>query len=273
MKLDLNFKDISHLKEKKLFLLDMDGTLYLGENLFEGTIPFLHSILSHGGRYLFLTNNSSKNVSDYVGKMKRLGVDFVTENDFYTSAQAALSLMKEKFQDELIYVQGTRSFVQGLKEGGLHVTEEYDLHAKAILVGFDTELTMKKLETTAKMLTFLPNVPYYATNPDWVCPTEWGYVPDCGSMCFGLEKATLRAPIYIGKPEKTMIETCLLKYGIDKKDAVLFGDRPYTDIKSGNRAGIDTVLVLSGETKESDLPSLAKEERPTYLLSSIAEVF
>jgi ribonucleotide monophosphatase NagD (HAD superfamily) len=119
------------------------------------------------------------------------------------------------------------------------------------------------------MLTKL-NVPYYATNPDWVCPVDFGYIPDCGSMCFGIEKATGKKPIYIGKPEPAMIFSVMEKFGYEKTDTVVFGDRIYTDIASGYNAGVDTVLVLSGEATMKDYDE--SEIKPTYVLKHIKEM-
>lgn len=265
--------ELSILKEKRLYLLDMDGTIYLGNQLFKETLPFLNQIKEKGGHYVFITNNSSKSVIDYVKKLKKLGIEDVTENEFFTSAQAAAMLFIERFSNQLIYVQGTKSFVQGLKDFGLNVTESYESNIQAVLLGFDLELNMEKLITTCKILTENPSIPYYATNPDWVCPTEWGYVPDCGSMCFGIEKATGRSPIYIGKPEPIMIEKVIEKFHCTKEETVVIGDRLYTDIKSGNKAGITSICVLSGEVTWDEVKNSKGDERPTFCVNSVGDLF
>lgn len=266
---DVFGKSLAPLREKKLFLLDMDGTIYLGDRLFCGVPELLQLISARGGRYVFITNNSSRSVSDYVAKLRRLGLAFVTEADFFTSTQATLMLLRERFGDRLLYVQGTRSFVRELSEGGLRLTEEYSDEAEAIVVGYDTELTAGKMETTCRMLT-LRDLPYYAANPDWVCPTEFGYVPDCGSMCRGYELATGKRPIFVGKPEPTMIEVVTKRFGCEKKDVLVVGDRLYTDIASGRNAGVDTLCVLSGECTLDDLR--AEAIPPTYTADSIRDL-
>jgi len=248
------------LNGKKLFLFDMDGTIYLDDKLFDGILEVMQKIVDRGGRYVFITNNSSKSVEDYIKKINKLGIEADEEN-FFTSTQASIMILKEKFGDSLIYCQGTRSFIKELKKGGLNVTEKYDNTAKAVLVGFDNELTMEKLRTTCKMLTE-NDVEYYATNPDWVCPVDFGFVPDCGSMCFGIEKATGKKPIFIGKPQPTMINTVMKKFGFDKEETVVIGDRLYTDIASGVNAGVDTVLVLCGESTLKDLEE--SPVKPTF---------
>ncbi len=260
-------KDCSLLKNKKLWLFDMDGTVYLGNKLFDGTLDLLDKITDDGGKYVFITNNSSKSTFDYVKKVTAMGIKADNEN-FYTSADAAAALLKDRFGEKLIYAQGTKSFIKSLKESGLNVTEEYNENSACVIVAFDTELTLEKLSATCK--TLLKDIPYYATNPDWVCPTEFGYVPDCGSMCFGIDKATGKSPVFIGKPNSLMIDEVIKKCDAEKKDVVVVGDRIYTDIASGVNAGVDTVLVLSGETTVSVIDE--SNIKPTLVLSDVNEI-
>ena len=263
-------KSLQPLSQKRLFLLDMDGTIYLGDKLFEGVPELLSTIRARGGRYVFITNNSSRSVEDYVRKLHRLGLTDVGRDDFFTSTQAALLLLSERFGSGLIYVQGTASFVAELRAGGLNLTEEFTDDAVAILVGFDTEITGKKIETTCRMLT-AHDLPYYAANPDWVCPTEFGYIPDCGSMCRGYELATGKSPIFIGKPEPTMIRVVSERSGVEPSEVLVVGDRLYTDIASGQRAGVDTLCVLSGECTLDEVKALDK--LPTYTADSIRDLY
>ena len=209
---------------------------------------------------MFITNNSSKSVVDYVKKLNRLGIDKVDEENFFTSTQATAMLMKEKFGNALLYVQGTRSFVEQLKGAGLRVTTEYDEAAAAIVVGYDTELTYEKMMTTCRMLKL--DLPYYAANCDWVCPYEFGAAPDCGWMCKGYEMAMGKSPVFIGKPEPTMIEVVCKKFGVEKEAALVIGDRLYTDIASGNNAGVDTMCVLSGEVSAEEVVETIRSDDP-----------
>ena len=261
-------KDCSRLVNKKLYLFDMDGTIYLENSLFDGVKELLSNIELNGGKYVFITNNSSKSVIDYVQKLKKMGLDVETEN-FFTSTQATIVMLKDKFPNRLIYAQGTKSFIKELKESGIIVTEEFDEKIDVVVVGFDNELTSEKLRTTCKVLTKL-DVPYYATNPDWVCPVDFGFVPDCGSMCFGIEKATRKTPEFIGKPQPTMINIVCNKFGVAKEDTVVVGDRIYTDIASGVNAGVDTVMVLSGEATMNDYEK--SEIKPTFVLNSAKDM-
>ena len=255
-------------QDKKLFLFDMDGTLYLGNQLYDFTKELLSTIREKGKRYLFMTNNSSKSVADYVKKLEKLGIE-ATEEDFLTSSQATAYYLKQYHPNDRLYVCGTRSLKEELQKNGFTITEKLD-EVDCIVMGFDTELTFQKLEDVSKLLLTRENIPYIATNPDYVCPTEFGSVPDCGSVCDMIYNATKKRPIVIGKPEALMPQLAMSKYGYTKEETVVIGDRIYTDIKSGLNAGIYTVLVLSGETTVEILD--ASQDKPHMVLDSAAEM-
>ena len=252
------------LGEKRLFLLDMDGTLYLGEQLFPGVREFLSAVKKYGGRYLFLTNNSSRGVQGYLKKLSRMGID-AAENDFLTSVDAAIRCLKEEYPAARCYVAGTRSFFEQLQEAGIDVTDVPDDRVTMVLSGYDTELTYEKLVNAGRLLT--DGADWLATNPDWVCPTEWGSVPDCGSICQMLTTATGRKPRFIGKPQPEMVYLALEKTGFSPAQTIMVGDRIYTDIAAGVNAGIDTAFVLSGEGTEADIEKF--HVRPTWVFDDI----
>lgn len=255
------------LLTKKLWLFDMDGTIYEEDRIFDGTLDLLHTIRARGGRYVFITNNSSKSVVDYVRKVKAMGID-AEEEDFFTSAQATILLLKKQYPGALVYCQGTRSLVTELREAGIRVTENVE-KVDVVLVGFDMELTMAKLRNTCEILT-KQDVPYIATNPDWVCPVSFGFVPDCGSMCVGIKNATGKWPVFIGKPEPTMIDIVREKFRYGAEETVVIGDRIYTDIAAGANAGVMTVCVLSGEAKIEDVEN--GEVKPSLTLDSVRDI-
>lgn len=259
------------LKSKKLFLLDMDGTLYLDDELFPGAAEFLALVKARGGRYLFLTNNSSKGVKSYVEKMDRLGIK-ATEDDFLTSVDALIVYLNLNYGDcaggKKIYIMGTSSFKDQMADAGFNITDRLEDDIAMLIIGFDRELTFGKLEDACILLG--RGVEYLATNPDWVCPTSYGFVPDCGSFAWMLEKATGRRPKFIGKPEPDMALLALKKFGCRAEDAMLIGDRLYTDIACGNNAGIDTAFVLSGEGTLADLET--SETKPTYVFDNIEKI-
>ncbi|MBP5224722.1 MAG: HAD-IIA family hydrolase [Lachnospiraceae bacterium] len=257
---------MTDLTKKRIYLLDMDGTLYLGEQLFEGTKDFLKMIRDIGGRYMFLTNNSSKSVDKYVEKMARLGIE-TTEEDFYTSTNATIQFLKPRNYRK-IYALGTRSFKEQLSAAGLPVVEDVEDGIDCLCMGYDTELTYKKLDDASQIL-IREGVDYIATNPDWVCPTEYGYVPDCGSIAEALWHATKRRPQFIGKPQPEMIDLAVALSGFSKEEAIIFGDRLYTDIRSGYNAGITTCFVLSGEGTMQDVEE--SDFRPDLIFKDIRE--
>lgn len=256
---------MGELGEKRLFLLDMDGTIYLDQTLFPGTLPFLDAVRAAGGRCLFLTNNSSRSVDAYIDKLERMGVPAGRE-DFLTSVDALIADLARRPPFRRCYAFGTRSFRRQLAEAGIPVTDRLEEDIDCLLIGFDTELTFQKLEDACILLR--RGVDFIATNPDWVCPTWYGSVPDCGSVCEMLRRATGRSPRVIGKPQPSMALLALERTGFARPDAVMVGDRLYTDIASGVNAGIDTAFVLSGEGTLEDLQ--ASEVKPTWVFSDIA---
>lgn len=259
---------MSELCDKKLFLLDMDGTIYLGDEIFDGTLDFLNWVKGNGGRYMFLTNNSSKSVDKYIEKLDKMGI-VARKEDFTTSAQATGLYLQKHNKTDKIYVFGTGSLKEELSLYGLNITDELADDIDCLVMGFDTELTFQKLEDASILLG--RGVDYIATNPDWVCPTEYGYVPDCGSVAQMLFNATKRKPKFIGKPEATMVELAVEKSGFTKNQSVLLGDRLYTDIASGHNAGIDTMLMLSGESTLNDLKEF--DFSPTFIYKNVRELY
>lgn len=255
------------LKDKKLFLLDMDGTIYLDEELFDGTLDFLEYVKSIGGRYIFLTNNSSKSVDRYVEKLHNLGIN-ATADDFLTSTDATVLYLHKKNYKK-IYAFGTKSFTAQLRTAGLPVTNTLSDDIDCLCMGFDTELTFKKLEDSCILLG--RGVDYIATNPDWVCPTWYGYVPDCGSVAEMLYRATERRPKFIGKPHPEMPLLAIERTGYKKEETVIIGDRLYTDIACGVNADISSIFVLSGEGTTEDLKK--SDVKPEYVYKNIREIY
>ena len=257
---------MSSLKDKKLFLLDMDGTIYLDDDLFDGTLDFLEYVKSIGGRYIFLTNNSSKSVDKYIEKLGKLGISTV-EEDFLTSTNATV-LFLEKKQYRKIYAFGTTSFKEQLAKAGLPITDKLEDDIDCLCMGFDTELSFQKLEDACILLG--RGVDYIATNPDWVCPTWYGYVPDCGSVSQMLFNATKRMPQFIGKPQPTMALLAMEKTGFKPEETAVMGDRLYTDIACGVNAGISSIFVLSGEGTMEDVEK--SDVKPEFIYENIREV-
>ena len=280
------------LKSKKLYLLDLDGTLYIDERLIDGAADFLRGARAKG-RVVFLSNNSSRGTDSYLKKFMRLGID-AEAGDFLTSADALIYYLNTNYGPELrskkIYVMGTASFRKQLEDAGYSLWDEDRDGGKdpaMVILGFDRELTYRKLEIVSRLLTIYPDMPYIATNPDWVCPAAFdpdpatmtvgemivpvrGSVPDCGSMAEMIKTATGRSPKFIGKPEPLMIDLAMERFGYSREETLVIGDRIYTDIASGVNAGVDTAFVLSGEGTEEDIVRYGV--KPTYTFKTIKEI-
>ena len=211
----------------------MDGTIYLSEQLFDGTIDFLNYVKRIGGKYLFLTNNSSRGTDAYIAKMARLGIEAFPE-DFLTSA-------------------------------GLPVAASADEQVSTVLLGYDTELTYQKLEDCCILLG--RGADYIATHPDMVCPTWYGSAPDCGSFIEMLFTATDRRPKILGKPQPDMALAAMRRTGYAPEQTCILGDRIYTDIACGVNAGIDAVFLLSGEGVMADIEKY--NVHPSYVFQNI----
>lgn len=258
---------MSNLKQKKLFLLDMDGTIYIDNELFDGTLDFLDYVKKIGGKYMFLTNNSSKSVDKYIEKLGSLGISAEKE-DFLTSTDATILYLNEKNYKK-IYALGTASFKEQLREAGFNITDKLEDDIDLLCMGFDTELTFSKLEDACILLG--RGVDYIATNPDWVCPTWYGYVPDCGSVAEMIYNATKKRPKFIGKPQPDMAQLAIKASGFSPEEAVLVGDRLYTDIACGVNAGISTIFVLSGEGTMEDVE--ASDKKPEFIFENIRKIY
>jgi len=258
---------MERIKNIKLFLFDMDGTLYRGEQIFAFTVDLLKTIRDRGGRYSFLTNNSSKSVEDYIRKLERFGIGAEHE-DFMTSLQATAHYLKKQMPGARLYVCGTNSMKEELEREGFVITENV-AETDAIVIGTDTELTFRKLSDISQLLC-TRDIPYFATNPDLTCPTEFGRVPDCGSISQMLFNVSKRMPLVVGKPSPLMPQIVMEQWGYKPEETVFVGDWIGTDIKSGLNAGTLTVLVMSGETTQEILE--ASPDKPHIVARDCGEM-
>ncbi len=254
---------MQNLKNIKLYLLDMDGTIYLDNNLFDGVIEFLEYVKSIGGKHMFLTNNSSKSVDKYIEKLASLGINATTD-DFLSSVDATIHYLKQKPHHK-IYALGTNSFKSQLRQEGLPITDKLEDDIDCLCMGFDTELSFKKLEDACILLR--DDIDYIATNPDLVCPTWYGSVPDCGSVSEMIFNATGKRPFFIGKPNPLMVDLAVEKTGFSREQTALIGDRLYTDIACAKNAGINGIFVLSGEGVVADIEKYGVQ--PDYIYKDI----
>ncbi len=232
----------------KGFLLDMDGTVYLGDKMLEGSLAFLEKLRQTGRSALFLTNNSSKSAEVYVQKLKRLGV---TEPflQVLTSGQAAGSYVLSHFSGQRAFLLGNDMLRTELERMGVLIDQE---HPDYVLIGYDTTLDYAKMTQVCDFVR--TGLPYIATHPDFNCPTETGFAPDIGAIIAFIEASTGRRPdSIIGKPNEGIVQEALRKTGLKKEELAMVGDRLYTDIATGVRFGMTSILVLTGEASMQDL--------------------
>ena len=232
--------DLKDLLDARLFLLDMDGTLYLGDDVFPGAVDFIHTLADTGRQYIYLTNNSSRAGTDYITRLRRLGFPCEAENVF-TSGMATALYLNQHYAGKPVYLVGTQAFRRELLSYGIPLVDD---GAEIVVAGFD---------------------------PDWVCPMPAGEVlPDCGSICALLTAASGVQPTYIGKPNRNMVDVISAQTGVPNAQICCVGDRIYTDIAVAVNAGAQSVLVMSGETDEAILK--ASDVQPKYVLRDVAEL-
>ncbi len=253
------------LLESRLFLLDMDGTLNLGDAPLPGAARFLQTLSDCGRRFVYLTNNSSRSSEDYVNRMRGMGFPCVRENVF-TSGEASATYINRHFPGKPVYVVGTAALCRELESFGLPLAYAED---SLVLAGFDRELTYEKLDRAVHLLR--RGAPFLAANPDWVCPMPGDEVlPDCGSICALLTAASGKTPLYIGKPERRMIDILAARFGVPNEKICCVGDRLYTDVAAAKNAGAVSALVLSGETNREMLE--ASPDQPDYVFKDVGEL-
>lgn len=237
------------LRRLKHVALDMDGTIYMGATLFPYTKPFLAGVKELGLGYSFLTNNPSSSIADYLAKLARLGVA-ATEEEMYTTALATIDYIKTHYPEaKRLFMLGTPSMITEFEKAGFEsAADDPNDRPDVLVVAFDKSLVYERLCRAAWWIS--QGVPYIATNPDRVCPTDQPVVlVDCGSICACLTHATGRTPdITLGKPDPNMLSGILHRYGLESDEVAMVGDRIYTDIEMAHNANAFGVLVLSGET-------------------------
>ncbi len=239
----------ARLKGIRHVALDMDGTIYMGMSLFDFTKPFLSRLKQMGITYSFLTNNPSTSIADYLKKLAGMGIE-ATADEMYTTALATIDYIKTNLPAaKRLFILGTPSMTSEFVKAGFEVAEDSaDDRPDAVVVAFDKTLTYDRLCRAAWWIQ--QGLPYVATNPDRVCPTDQPTVlVDCGSICKCLEHATSRQPdITLGKPDPNMLSGIMQRYGLRADEIAMVGDRIYTDVQMAFNAGAFGVLVLSGET-------------------------
>ncbi len=260
MNFDLDFDGI------KVVFLDLDGTIYLGEDLIDGANDFLTRLKKRDIKRCFLSNNSSKSVDQYVEKLNKLGVD-ATADEILLSTHDLISHLKSEGYGSL-YLVGTDGMRDMLVESGLKLTRD---NPEVVVLGYDTEMTYQKLVDAT---TFLhAGIPLIASHPDVVCPSPDGDLPDVGAFLSLIEQVTGVIPIHIcGKPSPSMIISRMELLGLQPEQCVMVGDRLYTDMVMAREAAVHSILVLSGEAVRKDVDELPNDKMPSLVVESVADL-
>jgi 4-nitrophenyl phosphatase len=249
----------------RCFLLDMDGTFYLGERLLEGALEFIGVLRQQSCEYVFLTNNSSKDSQQYAEKITRLGLP-ISRDKILTSGEATAMHVQSQKPGARVYIVGTAALENEFRARDLVLVEETPDFA---ILGFDTSLTYAKLWKLCDHVR--AGIPYIATHPDYNCPTENGFMPDIGATIAFVKASTGRDPdLIVGKPNRLLVEKAADRTGIPVSAMCMIGDRLYTDIALGAAAGIPTILVLSGETQANEV--IMSPHRPSYIFQNLGAV-
>ena len=249
----------------RCFLLDMDGTFYLGDRLIDGSLDFLAALERTGRTARFLTNNSSKSASVYAKKLERMGVD-ARYRDVISSAHAAAHYCMKTFPGKKCYLLGNPMLREELLAMGMTLTEE---DADYVLVAFDTTLDYKKMCVVCDYIR--EGKPYIATHPDFNCPTETGFIPDMGAIMAFIEASTGRkADVILGKPHRGIVDEALARTGFSLGEMAMVGDRLYTDVATGVNHGMTGILVLSGEATMEDVK--ASDIKPDLIFGRLADM-
>ena len=228
---------MKRLNDVKLFLLDMDGTFYLGGKLIEGSLDFIEKVKSSGRDFMFLTNNSSHNSAFYVEKLRKMGLE-IDRSKVMHSGEATCEKIQELYPGKRAFVLGNEYLLNDFKEYGIEVDQE---NPEIVVIGFDTTLDYAKMTAVCDFVR--AGLPYIATHPDFNCPTETGFIPDIGAIMAFIE----------ARPNTGIVEAVLRRTGLKTGELAMVGDRLYTDIETGLRSGMLSILVMSGETTEEML--------------------
>jgi HAD superfamily hydrolase (TIGR01450 family) len=265
---NLSSLSITELAKIRHVVLDMDGTLYLGRTLFTHSLPLLSKLDSLGIGSSYVTNNCSRSRLEYVEKLRGIGIQ-ADADAIWTSAHATIYHLRRTLPTVTrLFVLGTPGLTEDLRLGGFDLVDD---SPDAVIVGFDTELTYARLCQTAYWIS--QQLPYVATHPDRVCPTDQPTVlPDCAAICALLETATGRKPDAIpGKPNPKMLEAIFAQHDVKPQEVALVGDRLYTDIRMAREAGAVAVLTLTGETQRADIDNCPENQRPDFVVADLGE--
>ncbi len=267
------------LRDTELFVLDMDGTFYLGDEILDGALDFLESVKRAGKKYIFFTNNSSVSSENYIEKLKKMNCH-ISKDMIMTSGDVMIRFIRSRYPDKSVYLLGTPELEKSFREAGVNLFEsERDEKAAMshaicenipdiVVVAFDKTLNYEKLSNACVYI--MKGAKFLATHLDINCPVKEGFIPDCGAMCAAIELSTKVSPKFVGKPCKETVDMVVDATGVDASKISFVGDRIYTDVATGVNNGAMGVLVLTGECKLSEVPD--SDVQPDVIFDSIKEM-
>lgn len=256
------------LRQYKLFLIDLDGTMYRGMEKIEAAPLFIEELRDAGQEFMFLTNNSTRQAEAFAQHMARFGIDVDPEQIYTTSVATAQYIMNEK-PGAKVYVIGEEGLKTTLAEAGCQLIPEFQpgTDCDYVVMGLDRQITYEKLAQAC--LAVRSGATFISTNPDKAFPSERGLLPGNGSLTSVVSVSTQTEPIFIGKPEPLMINLILQEKNLSQAEVLMIGDNYETDILAGINAGIDTAIVFTGYTSKQDLAKV--KVKPTYQWDSLLE--
>ncbi len=249
----------------KCFILDMDGTIYLGNELFDCTLPFLDKVKDSGREFYFFTNNSSKSRNAYIEKLRAMGIE-ISPDQMMISTHVILRFLAKNHPGKTVYVVGTPSLLKEFEEGGAKMVED---DPDIVVLGFDTTLNYEKLEKACRFIRH--GSIFYGINPDWNCPVENGeFIPDCGSIAKLIQASTGVEAQFFGKPSRHTLDYIIEKTGYKADQIAIVGDRLYTDIAVADKSDVSSILVLTGESSMEDLEE--SDVKPDMIFDSLEDI-
>ncbi len=265
------------LNDTDLFVLDMDGTFYLGNNIIDGALDFLDAVKKSGKRYIFFTNNSSTSPELYIKKLAGMNC-FIGRDQIMTSGDVMIRYLSSNYRDKSVYLLGTKPLEESFEEAGINLfnrnnedalsPENLDKRPDIVVVGFDKELDYRKLSNACTYIR--EGALFLATHLDINCPMPNGYIPDCGAICKAIELSTGKEPKFVGKPFKETVDMVVDATKVSREKISFVGDRIYTDVATGVKNGAKGILVLTGECTLED--AKVSEVKPDAIFKSIYEM-
>lgn len=258
------------LKDIKCFVMDMDGTIYLGNSVIDGAKEMIETVREQGKKVYFFTNNSSRSPMGYVKKLTDLGFKDIKREDIMTSGDVMINYLKKQKKNPKVYLSGSPELEKQFEAAGIELLPNDCESPDFAVLGFDTTFNFEKANTLCRLVS--AGVPFLATNIDKICPLEGDrFLIDCGSMSKAIEHATGVAPKFVGKPFKETVDYIIDYTGMKKEEIAMVGDRLYTDIKTAVNGEVTGIAVLSGEINYEDIEN--GNVKPDYILESVNDIY